>query len=118
MAKVTITKRLEEEINKLFKGESVNIFELLYTLEENPYKGKPVGQVSGMVIKEIKYKSYRFYFITDGFKIKMLQKEELNDLLIKFVRMSNKKDQQRVIDEIKIILRSLGEESFNREFEN
>ena len=65
-----------------------------------------------MVIKELKRDNYRFYFITNGFKIKVLQKEELNDLLIKFVRMSNKKDQQKVIDEIKRILRSIGEEGF------
>ncbi|MDO8459650.1 MAG: hypothetical protein Q7S74_00935 [Nanoarchaeota archaeon] len=112
MAKVIITKKLEEEINKVFKKESVKIFELLYNLEENPQKGKPVGQVSGIIIKELKYKSYRFYFITDGFKIKMLQKEELNDLLIKFVRMSDKKTQQKVIDEIKKILRKFGEDKF------
>ena len=81
-------------------------------LEENPKKGKPVGQVSGIVVKELKYENYRFYFITDGFKIKMLQKEELDDLLIKFVRMSDKKSQQKTIDEIKHILRSVGEEGF------
>jgi len=73
MAKVIITKKLEEEINKLFKKESTKIFELMYALQDNPYKGKLVGQVSGIVIKEVKYESYRFYFITDGFKIKMLQ---------------------------------------------
>jgi hypothetical protein len=112
MAKVIITKKLEDEINKTFKGQAVTIFENIKSLEENPYKGKPVGQVSGIVIKELKYESYRFYFITDGFKIKMLQKDELNDLLIKFVRMSNKKDQQKVIDEIKIILKKVGEEGF------
>ncbi len=112
MAKVSITKKLEDEINKIFKKESTKIFESMRELEENPHKGKPVGQVSGIVIKELKYNSYRFYFITNGFKIKMLQKEELEDLLITFVRMSNKKDQQKVIDEIKIILRRVGEEGF------
>ena len=81
-------------------------------LEENPHKGKPVGQVGGIVIKELKFENYRFYFIADGFKIKMLQKEELDDLLIKFIRMSDKKTQQKVIDEIKVILRELGEEGF------
>ena len=116
MAKVIITKKLEAEINKTFKKESTKIFESMKNLEENPHKGKPVGQVSGILIKELKHGSYRFYFITDGFKIKMLQKEELTDLLIKFVRMSDKKSQQKVIDEIKIILRSLGEEGFNKEF--
>jgi len=112
MAKVIITKKLEEEINKIFKKESTKIFEFMYELQDNPHKGKPVGQIGGTVIKEIRYERYRFYFITDGYKIKMLQKEELNDLLIKFVRMSDKKDQQKVIDEIKRILRELGEERF------
>jgi mRNA-degrading endonuclease RelE of RelBE toxin-antitoxin system len=112
MAKIIITKKLEEEINKLFKKESTKIFELMYSLQENPQKGKPVGQVSGIIIKELKYESYRFYFITDGFKVKVLQKEELNDLLIKFVRMSDKKSQQKVINEIKEILRKFGEDKF------
>ena len=112
MAKVIITRKLEEEVNKIFKKESTQIFNAMYELEKNPHKGKPVGQVSGIVIKEIRYESYRFYFITDGFKIKMLQKEELNDLLIKFVRMSDKKDQQKVIDEIKTVLRKIGDNGF------
>jgi len=112
MAKVIVTKYLVEEIHKKFKGESIEVFELINTLRNNPKKGKPVGNVSGIVIKEIRYKSFRFYFITDGFKIKMLDEKELNDILIKFVRMSDKKDQQKVIDEIKIILRKIGEEGF------
>ncbi len=112
MVKVIITKKLEEEVNKLFKKESIKIFELMKNLEESPHKGKAVGQVGGIVIKELKYGSYRFYFVTDGFKIKMLKKEELSDLLIKFVRMSDKKDQQKIIGEIKYILRNLGEENF------
>jgi|SRR3989338_332182 len=112
MARVIVTKRLEEEVNRIFKKQSLKIFHLMKDLEENPKKGKPVGQVSGIVVKELKYENYRFYFITDGFKIKMLQKEELDDLLIKFVRMSDKKSQQKTIDEIKHILRSVGEEGF------
>ena len=42
----------------------------------------------------------------------MLRKEDLEGLLIKFVRMSDKKSQQKVIDEIKIILRNLGDVGF------
>lgn len=112
MAKVIITKKLEDEINKKFKGESTEIFDLMHSLKESPHKGKIVGQISGILIKEIKYKSFRFYFITDGFKIKLLGKEELEDLLIKFVKMSDKKSQQKVIDEIKYILRNFGGEGF------
>lgn len=112
MAKVIITKKLESEINKKFKKESIDIFELMYSLKENPKKGKPVGQVGKIIVKELKYKSFRFYFIADNYKIKFLDKEELTDLLIKFIRMSDKKSQQKVINEIKFTLRKFGEESF------
>lgn len=112
MAKVIITSSLEEEINKRFKSESVKIFSLLSTLADNPHKGKVVGVVGKILIKEIKCDKYRFYFITDGYKLKFLKIEELRDLLIKFVRMSDKKDQREVIEEIKIILRNFGEDGF------
>ena len=112
MAKVVITKRLEEEINKKFKRESIRIFGLMNSLKEFPHRGKIIGQVGKIIIKEIRYEAYRFYFITDGFKLKLLEKGELTDLLIKFVRMSDKKTQQKVIDEIKIILKKFGEEKF------
>lgn len=112
MAKVIITKKLEEEINKKFKGQSVNIFELMYSLKENPNKGKELGQVGGILIKELRYESFRFYFITNGYKLKLLKKEELDELLVKFVRMSDKKTQQKVIEEIKEILRKFGSEGF------
>jgi len=112
MAKVVITKNLEEEINKKFKKESIKIFELIFSLKENPKKGKAVGHIGSIVIKELKYKSFRFYFITEGYKVKFLKSEELKDLLIKFVRMSGKKEQQKVIEEIKRVLRSLDSEGF------
>lgn len=112
MAKVIITESLLSEIERLFKGKAHDIIDLMESLEENPYKGKAVGHVGGIVVKELKYENYRFYFITDGHAIKMLRQEELSDLLIKFVRMSDKKTQQRTIDEIKYILRTLGEEGF------
>lgn len=112
MAKVIITKKLEEEIQKIFKKESIKILERMKELEKNPHMGKPIGQVSGTIIKEIRYENYRFYCITDGFKLKMFEQSELQDLIIKFVRMSDKKSQQKVIDEIKEILRKFGEDKF------
>jgi hypothetical protein len=112
MAIVIITKQLEKEINKKFKQESIAIFSLMKELKNNPRKGKEIGVVGKILIKELKYKKYRFYFITDGYKIKFLRTEELKNLVIKFVRMSDKKNQQKVIDEIKIVLKKLGEEGF------
>ncbi len=112
MVKIIITPVLEEEINKKFKQKSIEIFELLNTLKENPSKGKKVSTIGKILIKEIKYEKFRFYFITDGYKIKFLKTTELKDIIIKFVRMSEKKNQQQTIEEIKTVLRNLGEEGF------
>jgi len=112
MAKVEIVRSLFEEIEKKFKCEAHEIIDLMESLETNPHKGKPVGNIGGIVIKELKYKNFRFYFITDGYKIKVLRKEDLENLLIKFVKMSDKKNQQKIIDEIKYILRNFREEKF------
>lgn len=112
MAKVEITETLYQEIEKKFRREAFKIVDLMQTLEENPLKGKFLGTVGGIVIKELKYKNFRFYFITDGFKLKCVGQEELTDLLIRFVRMSDKKHQQETIDEIKQILRVVGLKGF------
>jgi len=112
MAKVEIINSLFQEIQKKFKGEAHKIIDLLETLEENPKKGKELGNVGGIVIKEIRYKNFRFYFFTDGFKLRALNEESLIDLLIKFVRMSDKKHQQKTIEEIRNILRVIGVKGF------
>ena len=112
MARVIITSDLKNEILAKFKGESKKIFRLMNSLGENPKKGKVVGQLEGIVIKELKYRNFRFYFVTDGHKIKFLEISKLKDLIIKFVRMSDKKSQQKVIEEIKDILRKFDKEGF------
>jgi hypothetical protein len=113
MAKVIITENLYGDIAKKFSNTEANkIIDLLEALGENPAKGKEISSVGKILIKEIKYGKFRFYFITDGYKIKILKADELKDLIIKFVRMSDKKSQQQTIEEIKIVLRSLGEEGF------
>lgn len=112
MAVIFIIPSLEQEVEKKFKKESIGIFSLMLSLENNPKKGKEIGHIGKVIIKEIKYKKFRFYFVTDNFKIKFLSTKELKNLIIKFVRMSEKKNQQKVIDEIKYVLRNLGEEGF------
>ena len=112
MAKVEIIGSLTKEILKKFKGESNEIVSLLRTLEQNPHKGKIVGKVSEVLIKELKYKGFRFYFIVDGYKLKIYSKEELANLLIKIVRMSDKKSQQETINKIKNILLKIGAGGF------
>jgi hypothetical protein len=112
MAIVKISPALFEEIKQRFKGRANDIIDLLETLEENPKKGSPVGHVGNIAIRELKQGVYRFYFITDGHKIRVLKSEELKDLLIKFVRISDKDTQQKTIDEIKTVLRNLGAGGF------
>jgi len=108
MAQVIILETLKDEILKKFKGESKIIFRHMFSLAENPNKGKTLGNVAGIVFKELKYKSFRFYFITDGYKLKLLGESNITDLLITFVRMSDKRDQQKIINEIRDILIKIG----------
>lgn len=112
MAKVSIAESLKDEIIKKFKGESVKMFKHMRSLEENPNKGKFLGQVGGIAIKELKYDSFRFYFILDEHKLKIMDKSDLTDLLIRFVRMSDKKHQQKTINEIRKILINVGSKGF------
>lgn len=111
MAQVEITGSLFKEIEKKFKGEAHIVIDLLESLETNPHKGKELAQVNGILIKEIRYKSFRFYFIVDGYKIKVLDDAQLLNLLIKFIAMSDKKEQQETIEKVKAFLRSFGEEA-------
>jgi hypothetical protein len=113
MAEVSISETLKNEILRKFKEESKIIFRQMSSLKDNPNKGKLLGRVAGIVIKELKYKNFRLYFITDGHKLKVMEKSSLIDLLIRFVRMSDKKDQQETINEIRKILINFGPDGFN-----
>lgn len=112
MAKVEVVRSLFEQINKKFKQESVKVLKHLKSVENSPKKGKVIGIVGKVIVKELRYKKFRFYFLTDNYRLKFLKKEEIEELLIKFVRMSEKKDQQKTISEIKNVLRNLGDEGF------
>ena len=112
MAQVEVIESLYKEIRRKFKRENVKVLQYIKGLENNPKRGKLLGTIGGIVIKELKYKGFRFYFITDGYKLKCINKEKLTDLLLRFVRMSDKKHQQETIEEIKKILRTMGPEGF------
>jgi len=113
MAKVILTISLFKKIRKNFgDGETNTILNLLSSLEHNPKKGKYLGSVGDIALKEIKYKKFHFYFIANNYKIKFMSVEELQNIFIKFVEISEKNNQQHVINKIKHILRSLGEEGF------
>ncbi len=112
MAKVEITLSLYEEIRKKFKQQSVEVLEHLKSLESSPHKGKILGTVGGIMIKELKYEGFRFYFVVDGFQLRCLDEKKLIDLLLRFVRMSDKNHHQQTINEIKHILITIGAGGF------
>ena len=109
MAEVVITDALARQIKKKFTKIVANtIIDLLESFGKNPHKGRVLTSVSGFVIKEAKFEKWRFYCVTDGYILKFGTENELTTLLIKFVRLSKKKDQQKAIDAIKAVLKSMG----------
>jgi len=112
MIKIIILNTLRDEIYKTFKNDSLKIYALIERLESNPQKGNVLGHIGTMSIRELKYKSFRFYFIVDGHKLILFNKGKIKELLIRFIRMSKKNNQQKTIEEIKTILQTIGEEGF------
>jgi hypothetical protein len=113
MVRILVTQELTKDLIRYFgKAKALEIIDSFESLNENPHKGKELGHVGKIVIKELKLESFRFYFIADGFKLKFLKPEEIKDLLIKFIKMSKKNDQKDVIAEIKTALKKLGFEAF------
>ncbi len=108
MIRIIVIHSLRVEIYRKFKKESLKVASLMEELKKNPNKGKMLGHVGHISIRELKYKSFRFYYLLDGPKLSLYNKEMLKELLIKFVRMSNKNNQQETIDEIKKILKTIG----------
>jgi hypothetical protein len=113
MVRIEIVESLYEEIETRFRKDASEVFDLIGSLEESPKKGKNIGNVAGILIKELRYKGLRFYFLCDGFKMRFLREQELTDLLLKFVRMSDKRHQQDTIDEIKEVLVKMGPAGFD-----
>jgi len=112
MAKVLVDSKLVIKIDKKFRNKSLEVISWLRELEKNPKKGDLLRRVDNTAIKEIKFRGFRFYFIVNNYRIKVLKIEELTEELIKFVEMSNKQDQNRVIDKIERRLRAVGFEGY------
>ncbi len=92
---ISISPVLKREIQKKFKKKSVKVVQFLMSLKDNHHKGDLLTQVGGVAIKEIKYDGFRFYYVVDNYRLKLFDSGELNELLLRFVRMSNKKTQQK-----------------------
>jgi mRNA-degrading endonuclease RelE of RelBE toxin-antitoxin system len=62
MVEVVILPELVRQIQKIFKNKAKKIYSLIRELEIYPNKGKSLGHVNNIVIKELKYESFRFYY--------------------------------------------------------
>ena len=110
MVKVVVTTKLEKEvIKRLSKKEADDVFLFMASLEENPFRGDVITAVGSVILKELKHKNFRFYFIHSANVFKLLSEEELQQEILKFVAMSGKgKEQQQVINRIKAEIKSFG----------
>ncbi|MFC1722885.1 hypothetical protein ACFL0V_01995 [Nanoarchaeota archaeon] len=108
MIKIIIVRSLRNELLKKLKKDSLKVYKLIGELKSNPNKGKSLGHVGHISIRELKYKTFRFYYILDGHKLNLFNRDQLKELLIKFIAMSKKNNQQETIDEIKAILKTIG----------
>ncbi|MFT4312058.1 MAG: hypothetical protein ACMXYF_02415 [Candidatus Woesearchaeota archaeon] len=101
MVIVAITQDLDKELKKrLDKNTYYKIKDLFMSLKKDPYKGDVLHVLGNVILKEIKFKTFRFYFLTSNNLIKFVACNNLEKELIKFIRMSKKNDQQHVINDI------------------
>lgn len=113
MIKIKILNSLRDEIIKTFKKKSLEVFALIEGLLDNPNKGTVLGHVGSVSIREIRHGTYRLYFILNGHELYLFNTGKLSELLIRFIRLSKKNNQQKTIDEIKLILTRIGVTEFD-----
>lgn len=109
--KVVILNSLRDEILKRLKGDAPKVYDLIEQLTRNHHKGKVIGHAGGCSIRELKYNSFRLYYIISLHKLILFDAGALRELLVEFIAMSKKHDQQHVINQITTMLESLDDSS-------
>lgn len=94
----TLVKKLEKSFNKKELKEIKKIF---LSLQDNPYQGDLLYTFGNFVLKEKRYKTFRFYFIHSRKILIIKDIDSLKDEIIRFIEMSKKNDQQRIINKLK-----------------
>ncbi|MBI2664888.1 type II toxin-antitoxin system RelE/ParE family toxin [Candidatus Woesearchaeota archaeon] len=90
MYKIFTTEEFDKSFEKLDTSIQIMIDNELRQLQENPYAGKPLGY---KFFREKKAKNYRVYYLIY---------EEY--VVVFVVAISGKKDQQKAIDKIKLLM--------------
>ena len=108
MVVVRIDDSLVKKLEKKFKPTDLKeIKKLFFSLQENPFQGDLLYTFGSFVLKEKKYKTFRFYFIHSKTILIIKDVDKLKDEIIRFIEMSKKNDQKRVIDKLKGMLKEL-----------
>lgn len=100
----SLVKRLEKRFNA---KELKEIKALLLSLQDNPYQGDLLYAFGSFILKEKRYKTFRFYFLHSRNLLIIKDVEKLKEEIIRFIEMSKKNDQQQVIDKLKEMMRKL-----------
>ena len=108
MVIVRIDNELVKKLEKKFNKKELKELKTQFTsLTENPFQGDLIGSFGNFVLKEKKYKTFRFYFIHSHKILIIKDLEEIKDEIIRFIEMSKKNNQQQVIDKLKKLLKTL-----------
>ena len=100
----SLIKKLEKRFNKKDLRE---IKKLFLSLQDNPFQGNHLYTFGNFVLKEKKFKTFRFYFLHSKRIIIIKDIDKLKDEIIRFIEMSKKNDQQKVIDKLKKMMNKL-----------
>jgi|AntAceMinimDraft_17_1070374.scaffolds.fasta_scaffold119112_1 hypothetical protein len=104
---VEFSKEFLKELKKnLSKSEAKTTIKKL--AKTSPSEGDFIALIANIVIREKKLKTFRFYFIIQNNQKQIITKQELKELIIKFVALSKKNNQQKVIDKLKEDLKQVG----------
>lgn len=104
---VEFSKNFLKELQKYAtKSQAESLVKKL--AKTSPSDGDYVALIGNIIIREKRNATLRFYFIVQNTIKHVITKDELNDMLVKFVALSKKNNQQKVIDTLKKDLQKFG----------
>lgn len=110
MVKVIIENSLVKKLEKKFnKKELKELKKLFLSLQENPFQGDILYAFGNFVLKEKKYKTFRFYFLHSKKLLIIKDMNSLKEEIIRFIEMSKKNNQQRIINKLKEMMKKISE---------
>lgn len=90
MFKILTTKEFDKELNKLDKSLKIQVEKEIEQLKNKPFVGKPLGY---KFFREKKVKGYRIYYLIYE-----------NFIVVYLITISNKPNQQKMINKIKFLI--------------